>query len=400
MKIPIPTSVVTNVNQHLLTSFPTLTEKQKLKLFQRLIELWFYVKQAHVSDVQHLESREPHITGSSHLKLTNINRSNLQTFQIRIGKSVLTYKWLIDQLIAANCLERNPKYSTGRFSQSYRPHPILKMDCFLPIELDIERIFARAHTREQLYEANPHRYRKLIDDMYTVTIDLESLFAFLDTNIGFPYSKKTDAPLTPAKAYSLKIQAIKINLGCHFFSVASTGRIYSSIANLPTCILDFIRLNNNPIVEIDAVNSQPLLLAALVDNPTFKSDVEAGCFYEKMAQSMGITRQEFKLKSYRWIFFNEQLIGSIWQSRLDAVYPGLTAQINAIKEQQPLWFALQSSEAAIWVTVAQRIIAPVLTRHDSMLVTPTSVTEVIKQIKREYQKIGLSVSLKTVNFDK
>src|SRR5690606_32544737 len=143
---------------------------------------------------------------------------------------------------------------------------------------------------------NSHTYRKLIDDLYLVNIDLEKLYWHLDQTIGMPYSNKTDAVLTPAKAYSLKIQALKINLGIHFFSVSSTGRIYSSIANLPTVMLPFLELHNEKVVEIDAVNSQPLLLAGMINHPQFKADVEAGLFYEKMAESMDISRQEFKMK--------------------------------------------------------------------------------------------------------
>lgn len=396
MKTPIPLTVVNNLNQYISLELPTLTQKQSNKLLTMLIELWFYVKVKHSSEVDNLENNEKGLKESqtAHLNFTNLHSSELSKFRILVGKSILTYVELLSILLDNQLIERNDIYSSGRFSKSYRPHSQLKYELFSDIEINLEKIFRNNKTREDLYKENPHKYRKLIDDLYLVNIDLEKLYFHLDQSIGLPYSNKTDSPLTPAKAYSLKIQALKINMGIHFFSVSSTGRIYSSIANLPTVILPFLELHNEKVVEIDAVNSQPLLLAGMINHPQFKADVENGCFYEKMAESMGINRQEFKLKSYRWIFFNENKIGSVWQERLDAVYPGLTQQINKLKAERPLWFSLQQMEANIWIKVAQKQLVPVITRHDSILIKESMVNTIKKQIIKEYKKRNLKVSLK------
>lgn len=394
--IPIPTTVIIKVQEYVTSNFPTLTVKQKNSLYSTLLEIWFFIKEKHTHDVLMLESSEEALknSGLAHLNYTNIHKKQLQSFQVRIGKSTITYKQLIDILIETQLIEKNDKYSVGKFSQSYRPHNSIAYETLEMVELNLGKIFKNAKSQTEIYAENSHKYRKLIDDLYLVNIDLEKLYWHLDQTIGLPYSNKTEAVLSPAKSYSLKIQALKINLGIHFFSVSSTGRIYSSIANLPTVMLPFLKLNGESVVELDAVNSQPLLLASMINHPQFKDDVEAGLFYEKMAESMGISRQEFKMKSYRWIFFSNNQIGSVWKKNLESVYPGLADMINSIKAEQPLWFALQSAEANIWIKVAQQQLFPVLTRHDSMVIKAENLETVKKQIIKEYKKIGLNVSLK------
>jgi hypothetical protein len=166
------------------------------------------------------------------------------------------------------------------------------------------------------------------------------------------------------------------------------------MANLPSIMIPFISLNNQSVVEIDAANSQPLLLANLVNNPKYQTDCENGLFYEVMGNSMGISRDEFKEKSYKWIFFNDNQIGKVWKDRLEAVYPGLTKQINQIKSEKPLWFELQSLEADIWIKIAQKQLNPVITRHDSLIVESKHATRISKEIEKEYKRRGMKVKLK------
>jgi len=394
--IPFPVTVISQVQNYITSTYPTLTTKQKNNLYSALLELWFFIKIKHTSDVALLESSNEGLrdSGTAHHNFTNIHRTKLNSFQIRIGKTVLTPKQLIDILSDLKLIEVNSIYGVGKFSKSYRPHVSLAYETIQNVELSLKNIFKNAKSQKDLHAANPHTYRKLIDDMYLVSVDLENLYWHLDQSIGTAYSKNTDAVLTPVKAYAIKIRALKINLGIHFFSVSSTGRVYSSISNMPTIMLPFLKLNGGPIGEIDAVNSQPLLLSNLIDHPQFKADVEAGIFYDKMAESMGITRQEFKKKSYRWIFFNDDKIGSIWANRLNAVYPGLAGMINEVKRKQPLWEALQAAEAAIWIKIAQKQLFPICTRHDSIIVAPEHLESVKRDLVKEYRKAGMRVNLK------
>ena len=394
--IPFPVTVVQEIENYVTTNYPTIKESGRVKLFSVLLELWFFIKSKHVGSIAHLEDTNKQIkdSGKSHLNWVNISQSELIHFNVSIDKSRVIYSRLLDILIDLNLIERNDTYEVGNFSKSYRPHVNLKYESTKSININTKKIFKKIQTKSDLYKNTPFRYRKMIDDLYLTKIDLEQFFYDIDQMLGMRYSSNTKAVLTYNKIYALKIRALKINLGIHWISISETGRVYSSITNLPQIMIKYIRLNNEKVVEIDAANSQPLLLSSLVNHSKFTRDVESGVFYEAMAESMGITRSEFKGQSYKYIFFNENEIGSTWRKRLDAVYPGLANQINEIKKTDKLWFLLQKAEADIWIKIAQKQPDPVLTRHDSILITDNEIESIKKQLKTEYKKRGMKVTLK------
>lgn len=388
--IPIPVSVITKIEDYVTTEYPTITSKQKSRLFSTLIELWFFIKSEHEAYTIKLNEYNP-----DKLKefFVNIPRTDFQKFFVAVAKIRFQYKRLLDILIELNLIDVNDSYSVGAFSKSYRPSITISYETVKLLELNVSKIFKNVHSKAKLIRDNDNQYRKLIDDMYLTKIDLESLYYNIDQMVGMKYSKNTSAVLTPAKIYALKIRALKINLGIHFFTVSETGRVYSSIANLPSLFFPYIRLNGKPVVEIDAVNSQPLLLSMFVESPEYKRDCEAGLFYDNMAKSLEMTRGEFKSKSYRWIFFTDDNVGPVWKERLDKLYPGLADQINKLKSETKLWFLLQQKEAEIWIKIAQKQIKPVLTKHDSIITTKEEVERIVKQIKTEYKKQNIKVKL-------
>lgn len=395
--IPLPVTVIQNIESYVTTNYPSLKESGKVKLFSELLELWFFIKSKHVGSVSLLESKNEKLKASdkSHLNWVNISRDELVHFKVSIDKSRIIYSQLIDILIAAELIERNNTYAAGNFSKSYRPNVNLKYECTRNFDINIQKVFKNIKTKNDLYKSTPFRYRKIIDDLYLTKIDLEKFYNDIDQMLGMHYS--TNAPkaiLTHNKIYALKIRALKINLGLHWISVSTTGRIYSSISNLPQIMIKYLSLHNQKVVEIDCANSQPLLLSSLVHNVRFKRDVENGAFYDVMAKAMEISRNEFKMKSFKYLFYDEKEIGATWKQRLDGVYPGLADQINEIKKTDKLWFLLQKAEADIWIKTAQKQVVPVLTRHDSILINEAEVDRVKKQLRAEYKKHGMKVTLK------
>ena len=80
---------------------------------------------------------------------------------------------------------------------------------------------------------------------------------------------------------------------------------------------------------MDVKNCQPLLLSYLINHPAYKIDVENGVFYDKMAKALDLKRVEFKLFSYRYIFFpNTPLKSGKIYNTLNNHYPGLIGEIN------------------------------------------------------------------------
>jgi hypothetical protein len=398
--VPLPKEVIIKTQNYINSTYPTITVKQSTKLFSMIVNLWFFIKTEHVHDLVRLESQKKSLKDHPklHYNFTNIHTKRLLPYMINIAGKVLNYTRLIDALVQLDLIEVNPKYKAKSFSKSYRPHVDIQYDNTQNVQICSKRLLKNYKQKLDLYKDNPFIYRKMIDDMYKTKIDLEALWDHLDQSIGSTYSKNTDATLTHSKAYAMKIQSIKINMGLHFFTVSDTGRVYNSISNLPTIMLPYVKLNGKEVVELDAANSQPLLLSGIISHDVFKKDVESGIFYDRMAESEGITRSEFKKKAFRWIFFNDEPIGPVWKERLDKVYPGLSDKINEIKKGAPLWKLLQTAEANIWIKLAQKQLFPICTRHDSFLVNPSHVGEIKKQLISTYKKMGMKVKIEVSYF--
>jgi hypothetical protein len=406
-QLPIPVVVVESITNYIEINYSTISENHKAKLFSKLVELWFTIYVKHENEKSEKESD----FNSSALDniYANINKSQLSKFTIYIGNQ-LQYTHLIKILEDSKLINVNNSYEVGKNPKSYRPNPEIKYDLIQTVNIDLSKFLENHKTKEQLINENPTWATKLINDLYLVKVDLQGFYKSIDQLVNKVYKleKGKEKILTESLAYGLKIKAIKIDLGIHFFSIAPTGRIYSSIANLPKLTLPFISLKGQIPVEIDAANCQPLLLASLIDNEQFKLDCESGTFYDKMALFLNISRTEFKLLSYSKIFFNNKKIYGKMAKTLDLVYPGLSEQINqfkaksnkeaeSIKKENPnalLWHRLQSLEASIFISTAKEQLTPVITRHDSILCWSSEVESIRETLKEKFNSLGIKVTFK------
>jgi hypothetical protein len=402
-EIPVPVNVIDATSNYIATTYPGLSESHKSKLFSKLAEVWFYIYSTHSEE----RNRQLPKFHNHHIDniYVNISRTILSTFQIRIGSTIMQYTELIRILNNCGLIDINHSYEVGKNPKSYRPNPEIRYELTRTIPINLEKFIKANHSKSDLLKSNPG-YESLINNLYLVKIDLPNFFEEIENSIGQTYKWDKGEPkvLTAELAYRLKIKAIKINLGIHFFSVSSTGRIYSSLANLPKVCLPHVTLNGLRPIEIDAKNCQPLLLSSIIKNQEFQTDCEAGVFYDRMADHLGITRTEFKMLSYAQIFFNNKKINAKTVSQLESVYPGLATQINAYKckskkeaaavgDENLLWYRLQSLEAKIFIQTALKQLTPVITRHDSILCLPTEVDAITEQLTSAFKKIGIDVKL-------
>jgi len=393
---PIPTEVLQRITDSIKFEYPELDEKSRTKLLSRLVELWWLIKDAHIKELSKISDYE---TSNLEYRYTNISSRTLSKFEIQINKKIKVNTLLL-MLEQARVIDINNIYSVGNFTKSYRPTPELDYLHTFNIPIDFSKIIDSYSSEEQLIAKNDPKYTKLIKDLYKTRIDLTSFFLVMDsiTNTIYKKVKGVEKIMTPDLAYDYKMRAIKINLGLHFFSVSSTGRCYTSIANLPTITLKYLTVDGRNMIDIDLNNSQPLNLSVLIDNPQYKKDCESGVFYDKVAAHLNITRDEFKLKSYETIFFNKDKVTGLTADNLEVVYPGIVRQINALKDKEELWFLLQKMEADLWISTALEISNTILTRHDSVMIFPEDLQSFKDSITAKYKKLGASITLKETRF--
>ena len=395
--IPIPLQVLNLVQDHVQSLAYEAHDSARLK--GRLLELWFTIYTEHQATQRSLES-DFYSSAISNV-YANIHRDKLAPFCIRIGGRQLQYAELLRHLQEAGTIDINGSYSVDKaFTKSYRPALGITYDRITTIDLHIDRFvrFLQRRVSAESYIAEHPNLKKHIEALYATTVDLEQAFHLIHR-----------ADLGAAVSYALQTRAIKVALGIHFFTESSTCRLYTSIAGFPKLLLPALRLHGEPLVEIDARNCQPLLLAGLITNEGYQQDVESGWFYDHMASHMGLTRDEFKRLSFEKIFFNNAKITGKLALALETVYPGLPAQINALKCTGPaqareweaageewrfLWHKLQSFEADIFVTTAEEWDGPCLSRHDSLLVPLSADWPALKnRLDTEFAIHGLEVNL-------
>lgn len=406
MKMLIPTTVVELVLDY--TSTTNYTTKQKQSLEKLLLELWIFIYHEQLSDRK-----------SENLKFfTNIHRDDLKRFRININGDDFSSKRLLDILINLKIISKNERFSPGNYAIGYRIETaILSFGNLSEVEIDIAKIFKNIRSKEHWINTYP-QHAHLIEDIYSASIRLDDYMNYLMSNIGMPlHPKKVKTTingkevhvvkpqfLTEEKAHKYLHMAIKINIGNIWVSEYSTGRFASSISNMSFTATGFFQMDRNDLIDIDIKNSQPLLLAKLINCPAYQKDVEAGIFYEQMAKQICALRNEkydekihrglFKTNSYRYIFFNNKVLGKTGEiaKAMEFLYPGALEQINSLKKDGTLAGKLQRLESDIFVDFIGALGIKKLLRHDQCLISPGYEKMVKALLTSKYEEMGLMVS--------
>lgn len=405
MKLMIPTTVVETILDYVSTT--NYTPKQKRALEKKLLEIWIFIYDKQITDKNFINLK----------CYTNIHSSELAHFRIKInGKNISSNK-LIEILVRLNILSKNGKYSTGSFTIGYKIQTaILSFGNLTEVDLNINKVYKNIRPKEYWLNKYP-QHAHLIEDIYSASIRLDDYLHYLLNNIGMQLHPKTvkmtvngkeisyvkEQFLTQDKAFQYFHMAMKINIGNIWVAEFSTGRFASSISNMSFTATKFFQMHRNNLLDIDIKNSQPLLLAKLIECPKYKKDVEAGVFYDNMAKQICRMKNEkytsehrgiFKVNSYKYIFFNNRLLGKTGEiaRAMEFLYPGALAQINKLKENGTLAGKLQRLEADIFVEYIGGLSIKKLLRHDQVLIAPGYEKIVKTLLTNKYMEIGLKVS--------
>ena len=391
----IPTSVITTLTDYLKIEYFYLNEKQQQKLIKQLVNLWLFVYNTQQEDTK-CESLSYY---------TNILYQDLEPFKLIINGTKFYYSDLIQILELTNLLNKNNIFTIGEYSKSYRINVniILNSKNYTEFQIDFSKIYKNTKNKQYWLDIYP-QFENLINDIYNTTINLDEYMYYLVNNKGLELKSKLKNGKLKRRyidneyIYHCYNAALKLNLKNIWVKLSDQGRLYSTIASLPTTSVPYILLYNEKTAEIDISNSQPLLLTHLLDNSKhkqYKQDVENGIFYDKMANIMGISRGEFKVLSYKHIFFSKkQLTTGIFYNKMNEIYPNLVDDINIIKNDVILAHKLQELESNIFVKKIGSIQIHKLLRHDSVIVTTNNTNLIEKYIEIEYKKLNIKATIK------
>lgn len=375
------------------SDFHSLTEKQNLKLINHLIELYYYIYSIQVYNSDY--NNEPFEY------YVNIHNKDLAKFKIEFNKKKYFHQTMLKLLESAEVININHSWSVDNFTKGYQVNLCL----FNGKEITWDFKSKISYLKEKKYYLNKYpKYRKLINDIYKTKINVDEYFEWLDANHGIEltpvYDKKEHKyryrQLNYERIIRYKNQALKLNSGYHWMTISNEGRLYSSITALPSSANNFLMFDNEPLIELDIKNCQPLLLAGLIDNSAYKLACEQGIFYDLLSQDLGWSRDYTKLILYKYLFFgqNELKSGRIY-SALENHFEGLNEAINALKSNSNLACELQNLESNIIIKgIALNFVNTIVTKHDAIFVKQCDVEIVKRMITHHFKEYKLKPKIK------
>lgn len=169
-----------------------------------------------------------------------------------------------------------------------------------------------------------------------------------------------------------------------YFYVAKSGRLYTSITNMPSVFRQFLSFESNEkLIEVDQKNCQPLLLSHIdsrVDD-NYRELCEQGEFYsylEKEMRQSGINMSDkgsFKVDFFSKVFFDTEKRNNKYKEIFKDCFPNTYDVIQEIKKDdyKELSHQLQTKESQLLMRVCSILrdeygVENILTIHDSVMV--------------------------------
>lgn len=183
------------------------------------------------------------------------------------------------------------------------------------------------------------------------------------------------------------------------------NRVHTVLTNSHKELRQYWRLDGQPLYELDIPNSNPLMIAAIMNergigNPKYTEICEKGLFYDLLAQHQGVVRDVAK-DGFMKIFAKPKCINSTL-AIMKRLFPDVVAWTQDIRKHDytRLSKVLQRRESKLVIYgVCDRIRRMdkrigLFTIHDSILSTENNM-DLIKQVmQEEFKAIGLSPQLK------
>jgi hypothetical protein len=169
-----------------------------------------------------------------------------------------------------------------------------------------------------------------------------------------------------------------------------TGRLYTNLTNMPRNLRRFMRIEGEPMVEVDVACAQPLLLSSFYKGPCeekekFMAWVRSD-FYARLAGAAGLAhkaRDWVKTETYRQVMFDRirHYRMPLWEA-FKAEFPVLGKEIGKVKraDYKQVAVVLQSAESRCVIRGACRCLGrmgiPVVSIHDGLFCRERDVPQV------------------------
>jgi len=184
-------------------------------------------------------------------------------------------------------------------------------------------------------------------------------------------------------------------------------RYHSNLTNLRSDLRQYLRVDGQPLVQIDISNSQPLFQAVVAEQrgvtcPAYKKICEEGRLYEFLGEKTGLTRKRTKQQMMASVFFGRNASRSRTKRSFRKHFPEVAFLLDKIKADDHAELArlLRRAESDFIVrTVCDRLRRKhpkmfVATIHDSIVTnSPENAATVLETMREEFVKLGIDPKL-------
>lgn len=191
----------------------------------------------------------------------------------------------LHELINLQIIQRSGNAVKGKTSYQYSFTPEY-FSKFITLPLNNQKLINRilkAHEQKNKAISNSIRgYSEQVKYLKLMTIDKK-----FNDFINATYSIETD------KYNSVLASATRIVNNDIFYSVDSTaGRFHSNVTNCAKGLRQFLRINGEPLVDIDIKNSQPFLSILLLLNPAKVSGMTKNTTFAMLLQTLKVPQNK------------------------------------------------------------------------------------------------------------
>lgn len=398
-EIIIPANVLNKIQIECFNTFYDMTDSQIDKMINQCVITW---------EILHSFKSKYGIDDFGGYPLISQNKE-LQKINITINKKRYRYTTFVEILQRANIIMINDSYSTGTdTNDSFTKSFIFTCEYGNLYKYKIEysqvkkdnSVLSAIMNKKNISNMMPGQ-DAIIDTLFNITIDIEGLIKFLESNMGKklkPKAKKnrfgrceiiTERYIDEECIYDILIDSLRINNRNIWYN--EDGRVYNSFTNLSSLASDFIYYGSEKLSEVDVTNCQPLLLSAITNDSELKSVCESGKFYESLMEATGISdRHELKIMCYRDLFFGRYKENSELGKAFSMLFPISHSYLLNYDEDITLAKKLQNLESEIFIGYACSLTIPVLTKHDALFVPFNMKNRVQSELIIKFKQYGIT----------
>jgi len=302
-----------------------------------------------------------------------------------------SYKSLLEQLAVEGVLESDGKYEVGRKSFGYRLAEPYR------------------HATHRLVPVTAHVMLKRIEAWHR---SLQATWSDVHHRLKL-WMERMKLTVDPKDWPGSELMIARIQNQDFWFVVCRYGRVHTPATSLKRGLRRYLRIEGQPLVEIDIANSQPLMLALLMqergittpDALAYRSLCEQGQLYGHLMESQGVPtseRREYKRKVIGQVLYckNSDQDNPL-SIAFGKMFPSVMKVIKDTKRQgyRHLPRHMQRKESDIMIRdVCGRLTrehpqVPVLSIHDSLMTTRSHVALAQRIIHEEFAKLGITPTL-------